>query len=169
MVCLENLMYRCRYQTDISVWINCILYFYKGKREWKWCPRAPFSLFGSKQKYVWQTSICLKPTSQTIHCICLCLPIVLYPTHDICIHVCSASWDTRPGLLCRLNSTTLPRYAVSSEPWAGHIPRPLPRRAPSRYVSNTDHSPASRRTRHDPEGGPSCWSRIMSGSGGTPI
>ena len=117
MVCLENLMYRCRYQTDTSVWINCILHFCKGKREWKWCPGASFSLFGSKQISVWQTSICLKPTSQTIHCICLCLTIVLYPTHDICLHVCSAPWDTKPGLLCRLDSTTRPRYAVSSEPW----------------------------------------------------
>ena len=116
MVCLENLMYRCRYPTDTSVWINCILHFCKGKREWKWCPGASFSLFGSKQISVWQTSICLKPTSQTIHCICLCLTIVLYPTHDICLHVCSAPWDTKPGLLCRLDSTTRPRYAVSSEP-----------------------------------------------------
>ena len=117
MFCLENLMYRCRYQTDTSVWINCIFHFCKGKREWKWCPGASFSLFGSKQISVWQTSICLKRTSQTIHCNCLCLTIVLYPTHDICLHVCSASWDTRPGLLCRLDSTTRPRYAVSSEPW----------------------------------------------------
>ena len=121
MVCLENLMYRCRYQTDTSVWINCIMHFCEGKREWKWCPGASFSLFGSKQISVWQTSICLKPTSQTIHCICLCLTIVLYPTHDICLHVCSAPWDTKPGLLCRLDSTTRPRYAVSSEPWSRHL------------------------------------------------
>ena len=117
MFCLENLMYRCRYQTDTSVWINSILHFFKGKREWKWCPGASFSLFSSKQVSVWQMSNCLKPTFQTIHCISLSLPIVLYPTHDICSHVCSASWDTRPGLLCRLDSTTRPRYAVSSEPW----------------------------------------------------
>ena len=117
MFCLENLIYRCRYQTDTSVWINCILHFCKGKREWKRGPGDSFSLFGSKHISVWKTSICLKPTSQTIHCISLCLTIILYPTHDICLHVCSASWDTRPGLLCRLDSTTRPCYAVSSEPW----------------------------------------------------
>ena len=38
MFCLKILMYRCKYQTDTSVWINCILHFCKGKREWKWSP-----------------------------------------------------------------------------------------------------------------------------------
>ena len=118
MVCLENLMYMCRYQTDTSVWTNCIFHFCKGKRKWKWCPGASFPLFGSKHISVWQTSICLKPTSQTIHCICLCLTNVLYPPHDISLTVCFAPWDTEPGLLCRLDSTTRPRYAVSSELWA---------------------------------------------------
>ena len=116
MVCLEKLMYRCRYQTDTYVWINCILHFCRGKIEWKWCPGASFSLFGSKHISVRETSICLKPTSQTLNCKCLCLTIVLYPTHDICLYVCSSPWDTKPGLLCRLDSTTRSRYAVSSEP-----------------------------------------------------
>lgn len=116
MVCLENLMYRCRYQTDTSVWFNCILHFCKGKWEWKWCSGASLSLFGSKQISVGQTSICLKPTSQTIHCICLCWTIVLYPRRDIYLHVFSAPVDAKPGLLCRLDSTTRPLYAVLSEP-----------------------------------------------------
>ena len=60
-------------------------------------------------------SICLKPPSQTIHCICLCSTIILYPTHYICLHVFSVTSDTKPGMLCRLDSNTLPRYAVSSE------------------------------------------------------
>ena len=47
------------------------------------------------------------------------LSIVLHPTHDIRLHVCSAPWDTKPGLLCRFDSTTHPRYAVLFEPWLG--------------------------------------------------
>ena len=61
-------------------------------------------------------SIGLKPTSQTIYCTCLCLTISLHPTHDIYLHVCSGPWDTKPGLLCRLDSTTCPCYLVSSKP-----------------------------------------------------
>ena len=33
MVSLENLMYRCRYQTDTSVWINCIFFVKENESE----------------------------------------------------------------------------------------------------------------------------------------
>ena len=59
MVCLENLIYRCRYQTDTPLWIKFILHFCKGKREWKWCPGTsllclvPNKYLLDKQVSVW--------------------------------------------------------------------------------------------------------------------
>ena len=44
---------------------------------------------------------------------------------------------------------------------AWHIPRSLARRAHSRYLSDIQHSPHSRRARHVPKCRPSWWPQIM--------
>ena len=57
----------------------------------------------------------MKPPSQTIHCICLLLNNDIVPNTLYLSSSLFCTLETKPGLLGGLDSTTRPRYAVSSE------------------------------------------------------